>query len=215
MNREFIYNRLKDLGFYPNKIVDCGACTGEWSGSIRSVFQNSFILGVDANDWNKNGCFPNTNACSIEVLSDKDNQEVIFYKKIEGLCTGDSIFKEDTQHYMPHNTVEEKRITKTLKTLCSEKGVEKIDLLKIDTQGSEILIMKGLSEMLQDIEFIELECSLVEYNLGGCLVEDIFEFLKQDFRLYEVLELHRHYGNDLIQVDFIFQNKKSQIKKTK
>lgn len=215
MNREFIYSRLKDLGFNPEKIVDCGACKGEWSGSIKSVFSNSFVLGVDANDWNENGCFPYTNACAIEVLSDEDNKEVIFYKKKEGLCTGDSIFREDTQHYREHNTIEEKRITKTLKTVCKEKNLEKIDLLKIDTQGSEILIMKGLNEMLYDVEFIELECSLVEYNIGGCLLEDIIDFLKNNFRVYEILELHRHYEQDLIQVDVIFQNKKSKIQKTK
>jgi hypothetical protein len=75
--------------------------------------------------------------------------------------------------------------------------------------------MEGLGDMLYDIEFIELECSLVEYNIGGCLVENIFEFLKDNFRLYEILELHRHYGQDLIQVDFIFQNKNSKIQKIK
>lgn len=215
MSREFIYKRLKDLGFSPNTIVDCGACTGEWSGSIKSVFHDSYVLGVDANDWNKNGCFPNTNDCAIEVLSDKDNEEVIFYKKVEGLCTGDSIFKEDTQHYMPHNTVEEIRVTKTLKSVCLQKNIKQIDLLKLDTQGSEILIMKGLGDMLNHVEFIELECSLVEYNIGGCLFNDVYEFLKENFTLYEILELHRHYGNDLIQVDFIFQNKKSRIVKIK
>jgi len=215
MNREFVYNRIKNLGFYPENIVDCGACKGEWSGSIKTVFNDSHVLGIDANDWNENGCFPNTNDCAIEVLSNKDNEEVVFYKKIEGLCTGDSLFKEDTQHYMSHNTIEERRITKTLKTLCLEKHIKKIDLLKIDTQGSEILIMQGLGDMLYDIEFIELECSLVEYNIGGCLVENIFEFLKDNFRLYEILELHRHYGQDLIQVDFIFQNKNSKIQKIK
>jgi FkbM family methyltransferase len=215
MSREFVYNRIKNLGFNPNVIVDCGACKGEWSGSIKSVFSNSFVLGIDANDWNENGCFPNTNDCAIEVLSNKDGEEIIFYKKVEGLCTGDSIFKEDTQHYMPHNTIEEKRITKTLESLCSEKNITKIDLLKIDTQGSEILIMQGLGDMLKEIEFIELECSLVEYNIGGCMVENIFEFLKNDFRLYEVIELHRHYGQDLIQVDLVFQNKKSKIQKVK
>jgi FkbM family methyltransferase len=215
MSRESIYSRIKDLGFSPKKIIDCGACKGEWSNSIKSVFNDSYVLGIDASDWNGNGCFPNTNDCMIEVLSNKDNEEVVFYKKIEGLCTGDSLFKEDTQHYRAHNTIEEKRITKTLKTICLEKQIEKIDLLKIDTQGSEILIMQGLGEMLEDIEFIELECSLVEYNIGGCLVEDIFEFLKKDFRLYEIIELHRHYVHDLIQVDFIFQNKKSKIQKYK
>ena len=207
-----IYNRLKELGFNPKTIIDCGACVGEWSGQIRSIFQNSFIMGVDANDW-CDGNIPHTNVSEIHVLSNKEDEEIIFYKKVEGLCTGDSIFKEDTQHYQKHNTIEELRITKTLKTLCDKHNLDKIDLLKIDTQGSEILIMEGLGNRLYDVEFIELECSLVEWNIGGCSLYEVIEFLKDDFKIYDIPELNRINNGDLAQVDIIFQNKKSKIVK--
>ena len=214
MNKGEVYNRLKDLSFSPKFIVDCGSCRGEWSSGIRSIFNDSIILAVDASDWG-DGHFPGSTYSEIAVLSEKENEEVIFYKKVEGLCTGDSIFKEDTIHYKEHNTIEEKRLTKTLKTLCEKNKIPKIDLLKLDTQGSEILIMKGLGDMLDNVEFVEMECSLVEYNLGGCLINDVIEFMKDKFIIYEIVELHRHYNLDLIQVDIIFQNKNSKIEKSK
>ena len=214
MSRNKIYNRLKDLSFNPQYIIDGGACCGEWSNNIRSVFNDSTILAVDASDWS-GGHFPGSTYSEIEVLSDKDNDEIIFYKKVEGLCTGDSIIKEDTFHYAEHNTIKETRLSKTLKTLCEKNQIPRVDLLKLDTQGSEILIMKGLGDMLNNVEFVEIECSLVEYNLGGCLIGDVIEFMKDKFIIYEIIELHRHYDLDLIQIDIIFQNKNSKIKKQK
>jgi FkbM family methyltransferase len=210
--RNQVYNRLKELGFIPSTIIDCGACVGEWSGQIRQVYPDSFVMGIDASNWS-NGNIPSTNVSEFEVLSNEDGKEIIFYKKSEGLCTGDSIFKENTQHYQEHNTIKEVRISKTLKTLCDKHNIDKIDLLKIDTQGSEILVMDGLRDKLNDVEFIELECSLIEWNIGGCSLQDVIDYLKDRFVIFDIIELHRLNGNDLFQVDIIFQNKKSKIVK--
>lgn len=210
--RNQVYNRLKELGFTPSTIIDCGACVGEWSGQIRQVYPDSFIIGIDASNWSE-GDIPSTNVSEFEVLSNEDGKEIIFYKKSEGLCTGDSIFKENTQHYQEHNTIKEVRISKTLKTLCDKHNIDKIDLLKIDTQGSEILVMDGLRDKLNDVEFIELECSLIEWNIGGCSLQDVIDYLKDRFVIFDIIELHRLNGNDLFQVDIIFQNKKSKIVK--
>jgi FkbM family methyltransferase len=210
--RNQVYSRLKELGFIPSTIIDCGACVGEWSGQIRQVYPDSFIIGIDASNWSE-GDIPSTNVSEFEVLSNEDGKEIIFYKKSEGLCTGDSIFKENTQHYQEHNTIKEVRISKTLKTLCDKHTIDKIDLLKIDTQGSEILVMDGLRDKLNDVEFIELECSLIEWNIGGCSLQDVIDYLKDRFVIFDIIELHRLNGNDLFQVDIIFQNKKSKIVK--
>lgn len=210
--RRQVYNRLKELGFIPSTIIDCGACVGEWSGQIRQVYPDSFIMGIDASNWSE-GNIPSTNISEFEVLSNEDGKEIIFYKKSEGLCTGDSIFKENTQHYQEHNTIKEVRISKTLKTLCDKHNIDKIDLLKIDTQGSEILVMDGLGDKLNDVEFIELECSLIEWNIGGCSLQDVIDYLKDKFVIFDIIELHRLNGNDLFQVDIVFQNKKSKIVK--
>ena len=210
--RSQVYNRLKELGFIPSTIIDCGACVGEWSGQIRQVYPDSFIMGIDASNWSE-GNIPSTNISEFEVLSNEDGKEIIFYKKSEGLCTGDSIFKENTQHYQEHNTIKEVRISKTLKTLCDKHNIDKIDLLKIDTQGSEILVMDGLGDKLNDVEFIELECSLIEWNIGGCSLQDVIDYLKDKFVIFDIIELHRLNGNDLFQVDIVFQNKKSKIVK--
>jgi hypothetical protein len=45
------------------------------------------------------------------------------------------------------------------------------------------------------------------------MIGDVIEYLRDKFDIYEILEFHRLNGLDLIQVDILFQNKKSLIKK--
>jgi hypothetical protein len=212
MYRGLVYNRVKELGFIPKTVIDVGACKGEWSSNTRSIFPESFIFGIDANDWNGDGVFPHCNISEVAVVTNIDDDDIIFYKKIEGFCTGDSIFRENTYHYNDNLLVQEKRKTKTLKTLCEKHQIDKIDLLKLDTQGSEILILDGLGSMLDNVDFVEIECALVEWNIGGAKIQDVIDYMREKFEIYEILEFHRLNNIDLIQVDILFKNKKSQIK---
>ena len=66
--------------------------------------------------------------------------------------------------------------------------------------------MKGLMDILNKITFIELECSVIEYNIGGCSLFQIIDFLKNQFDIYEICGLHYH-NNRLAQIDIIFKNK--------
>jgi FkbM family methyltransferase len=219
MDRHQVYTHLKNLGFNPTNIVDCGAAWGEWSSLIKNIFTESFIIGIDANKWTENK-IPGTDITEIAVLSNIDNKEMFFYRAKEYLnnntfSTGDSLFIEDSHHYKEDNTVKNLVKTKTLSSILKEHSIFDIGLLKIDTQGSEILIMQGLGDSLNSIEFIELEVSLVNYNINGCLFNDVIDFLKNRFDIYDIVELHRHNEYYLCQLDIIFQNKQSKIKKIK
>jgi FkbM family methyltransferase len=216
MSRNDFYNTLKGLGFNPSTIIDCGAAYGEWSGVLKGIYPNAVMMGVDANKWTE-GKISGTDITEIQVLSDEDDKELIFYRKKENIengdfCTGDSLFRENSQHYQEHNTIETKVKTTTILNLLNKHNLKGVDLLKIDTQGSEIIIMKGLGYKLKDVEFIELECSLIDFNIGGCLLQDVIDFLKEDFNIFDIVETHRQNQGLLFQVDVVFQNKKSKIK---
>lgn len=219
-----IYSMLKNLGFTPEVIVDCGVAWGEWSTMIRSVFNNAFVIGIDGNDWTGQN-IPSVNVFEKEVLYSEEGKELIFYQSKPHLtngeyCTGDSIFKENTQHYQEHNTIKTKIETSTLLSILSKHNLQSIDLLKIDTQGSEIEIMKGLGSQLSNVSFIELEVSIFEFNEGGCLFGEVIDFLKDNFDIFDILATTRRsestlnvdktqkYGDFLFQADILFKNKK-------
>ena len=218
------YSMLKTIGFKPEIIVDCGVASGEWSGMIRSAFSDAFIIGVDGNDCTGNNV-PGVNVFEKQVLYSEEGKELIFYQSKPHLtngeyCSGDSIYKENTQHYQKYNTTETRVETSTLLSILAKHNLESIDLLKIDTQGSEIDIMKGLGSQLSNVSFIEIEVSIFEFNEGGCLFGDVVDFLKDDFDIFDILTTTRRnestlninktakLGDFLFQADILFKNKK-------
>jgi hypothetical protein len=78
------------------------------------------------------------------------------------------------------------------------------DFIKLDTQGSELDIMKGGQKTLDNAKYILIETSVVEYNENAPLKEEIFNYLSSiGFKPLEMVE--DHYMNDkLIQEDWIF-----------
>ena len=67
-------------------------------------------------------------------------------------------------------------------TLTSLINNEKIDLkayqaLLIDTQGSELLVLRGASKILKKFKYIITEAADFESYIGGCKIEDLSKFL--------------------------------------
>lgn len=69
----------------------------------------------------------------------------------------------------------------TLDAEAARLGVEHISLLKLDTQGTELEILKGASRLLggKRIGLIRCEVSFIPFYKGQCLFGDISGFLKK------------------------------------
>jgi hypothetical protein len=81
------------------------------------------------------------------------------------------------------------------------------DLMKIDTQGSEIDILKGAINLIRHLKVLILECPIVKYNQGA---PDIQEYLDYVIKLglvpFQVVEIHML--NDVfVQIDIAFVSK--------
>ena len=125
---------------------------------------------------------------AIEVLSEIDGKEVSFWA--EGK-TGNSMFPQLLGNGgKGHREIAPvTRITKTLDSARKESFLadERIDLLKIDVQGAELEVLKGATELLQEVSFVQFEASVVEYNRGGSCYFHVDEFLREHgFYLYDL-----------------------------
>jgi FkbM family methyltransferase len=80
-----------------------------------------------------------------------------------------------------------------------------IDLLKIDTQGAELLVLTGATRTLPRVRMIWTEVSFVELYEGSALFADLLAFLRaQGFRLYSIHEGFRGPDGELLQADALF-----------
>ncbi|HYC95753.1 MAG TPA: FkbM family methyltransferase, partial [Sphingomicrobium sp.] len=62
-------------------------------------------------------------------------------------------------------------------------------ILKVDTQGSELMVLKGAEESLQSVLLAEIEVSFFQRYVGQPLFADIESWMKQQG--FELIELHR------------------------
>jgi FkbM family methyltransferase len=161
--------------FYPKNILDIGAHCGEFNAHCKHFFPDSKIISIEGNE----SCEKDlkNNNCDYKILLlGKENKKVIFYKQKNDLaCTGNSIYKELTEHFNDDALIKEEKNLKMLDEVFDQTTT--FDLIKIDTQGSELDILEGGKNLAQKANGILLEVSLEPYNEGAPLYDEVVKYM--------------------------------------
>lgn len=90
-------------------------------------------------------------------------------------------------------------------------------LLKIDTQGYELEVLKGAEASLGGTQAIIAELNLLDIHKGVALIAEVIQWLdERGFVTYDICELHRRPLDDALwQVDFIFVPRSSPLRADK
>ena len=81
------------------------------------------------------------------------------------------------------------------------------DLIKIDTQGSELDIIKGGKNLILKSKAVILEVAYIEYNLGAPKSDEVVKYMNE-MGFEEKMSIGEHYeGDDIVQKDLLFINK--------
>jgi FkbM family methyltransferase len=126
--------------------------------------------------------FPNVKACNIAV-GEKDGVAQLLLNKAD---VTNSLLKnaEGISQFSPAEWVEPIGSVNvsmtTLDQYCAKQNIERINVLKIDSQGYELNILKGASRLLKErrIHIIYLELLFVPLYQGQACFEDVYAHLK-------------------------------------
>jgi FkbM family methyltransferase len=178
--------------FTPQSYLDIGVCKGHAISFILQQLPSLIkIEMIEANELHRTDLEKISKQFNIpfhiEVLSD-EIKEVTFYldgRGAESTGPGNSYYLEDTPHYL--NTPSEVRITNTLDNMYDDSFI--FDLIKMDTQGSELDIIKGGKNLISRTNAIILEENEFRYNFGAALHYQIKEYMESiGFVLAELLD---------------------------
>ena len=220
MESSLQYQRLSllaNLGFSPRTILDIGAYQGEWTKMAHQIFPLAKIFMIEATPDNESLLrnVSEASGLSMALLGDKSKKSVIFYladPKETSISTGNSIYIEKTQYFNNRHFIRLPMIT--LDFLVAKRKLKNVDFIKIDTQGSELNILKGGKKTVSKAEFILLETQNLEYNDKAPFTEDVVIAMKSyGFRLFDILETHYLSSGELFQVDLLFAKKDSMFMK--
>lgn len=105
-------------------------------------------------------------------------------------------------------TVTERRqveVTSLDELLKRQQWLGTVDLLKIDTQGNELSVLKGAARSLRSVRLLWIEVSFHSLYEGDALFPEVHGFLSAaGFRFYSLHEVFRNANRELVQADALF-----------
>lgn len=179
---------LKKSGFKPSIFYDIGSSTNMWSVVVSSIFSNIQSYSFDASKSFK----PSYNVC----LSDIDNKEVNFYyaSNIINSYYKSCLSKEDNCDILH---------TIRLDTFMDEQALPQPDLIKINTCGSELDIIKGGINAITKCKYLIINLHNTPVFEDAPLASQVGPFLEScGFEMMDALDT-----TGMGMIDYVFKNK--------
>ncbi len=183
--------------------LDIG-CRWDFAEDFLAEAENFTIFGFDPDDdecQRLNTHYSSSNITAIPIALGRDNGEKNLYLTANPACS--SIFQPDpwlNSNYAAFHCQIETGKTKIhvrrLDDWAKEKGIDTIDYLKTDTQGSDFDVLQGAGEFLPKIRCIQVEVMFNPMYLEQPLFADIDNLLRsKGFVLWRFSEL-THYSKN-------------------
>ena len=191
-------------------VLEIGCHAGEWLEKLRNLVKNPNleIYGIDCNPVCEKHLVSRNINHAILCLGDAVGEEVNYYINHEGdgMNGGASIFKENGNCYTEGKYETVKKTTTTLDVLFPNKVY---DMVILDTQGSELKIIRGGVNLINRCKFLVIEVATMCYNIGAPLKDEVFSHLIHlGFDPVLKLDEHKYENGEIFQEDYLFKNKK-------
>lgn len=167
-------------------IVDVGANVGEWSAeALQELPVSTKLYGFEPSKktfqrLNEN-LEPLQTKASIQTynfgLSDSAGDATMYCT--EELAGTNSLFRGHIETFKWPQAGEERVELQVGDDVATRLGIDRVDLLKIDTEGNELAVMRGFKRM-----FAEKRITCVQFEYGYCWI-DSEGLLKHVFELLE------------------------------
>lgn len=206
------FNILKRNNFTINSVLDIGAHAGTFTFECKNHYPEAYYYMIDGNHITENYIKHSGVDYKICYLSDVVKNTIVYKTKLNAFNTGDSLYRENTNYYSDVNLVTQNITTCTLDEIFKNEKI--FDFIKIDTQGSEMDIIKGGLEMCKKAQVFLLEASVYPYNLGAPMFDELKNFMKSiGFQYHKIIfDIVSDIVSDkkertLIQHDVLFSKK--------
>ncbi|MEI7932688.1 MAG: FkbM family methyltransferase [Alphaproteobacteria bacterium] len=142
-----------------------------WVEPIPEVFEN---LAANIRPFGRQRAFQ-------YLLADTDGQSYNFNVASNGGASSSMLEFASHKDIWPdvHYTRTINIVGSTFETMVACEGIDlsDYDALVLDTQGSELLVLKGCGDLLHKFKYIKAEAADFEAYAGACMASDISDYL--------------------------------------
>jgi FkbM family methyltransferase len=190
--------------FLPHRILDIGANVGQFYRLCKTTYPEAYVFSIEASPECEAELSKLTDQYYIGLLA-KDSEPYEFYtRKNDPTSTGNSVYKELTSFFDEEHLEVRNYQGVMLDSLFTDTS--EFDLIKLDTQGSELDILRGGKNLVSLAKGILLEVSLVPYNENAPLQSEVEKYMDSiGFYPAVVLGDSRHpITHNIIQHDVLY-----------
>lgn len=178
---------LKNIANIQNAevILDVGANVGFFSMLCRELYPDSKIYAFEP--------VPKTFSCLEKNFKDDDKTKIFNLALSDYTGKGKMNFNEENSliSSLSNDGNVDVEIT-TLDYFCKDKKINKIDILKIDTEGFEDFVLKGAQNTLSKVKYIIMEITIE--NNKNYTVSSLFKLLSAENFDFQILGF-RNFNN--------------------
>ena len=207
--------RLKAAGFQPDIWMDVGAHHGEVASMFRQAWPDAKGICLEGQaeplKFLRARLQGDSNIQIIPKLAGAKPQERVI---LRGRETSASVLEEDVHPQAETQEVEMTTLDQEISRFAQAAGTR---LIKIDTQGYELEILKGAEECLKKTGALILELNFLEIHKNVPLGEEVIAWLKaRKFVIYDIAGITRRpRDRALWQADFLFVPESSPLRADK
>lgn len=198
-----------------NKVIffDIGANIGDYSKKLRQEFSDAKIYAFEPNFHTFEEL--STNLHSLDImsyslgLSSKEIKQKIYTYSNDIKSQHASIYSSViSELHKASQVLEIEFSSTTIDNFCEENHIQKVDFMKIDTEGHELEILHGGQRMISEKRIKIIQFEFNEMNIiSRVFLKDFYELLKS-YNIYRLnsnnlLPLFEYNSNNEI---FKFQN---------
>jgi len=141
--------RLSELPGHPSRFIDVGACIGAFAAKVRSLYADASVVMVECEPSNAKACRENPSLAGFDLveaaaLYGRDSARLMTTVFAGSRNTGGSTIAESaeakqySEEYRDGGSVP----TVTLEAIMDARGWDRVDVVKLDCEGSEMNIME-------------------------------------------------------------------------
>lgn len=176
--------------FIPHEgvIFDVGANVGDWSKLAHKFHPKISIFAFEPLPQVQEILIKNLTHCDANIFPVAISNQAGFSDFTVYTNANDcsSLYDREVLHHHPHINITVPTIS--IDAFCKEHIINKIDFLKIDTEGNEFKVLMGSQEMLKSGSI-----DRIQFEYGGCYLdshtklEDVYKMLINfGFKIYRI-----------------------------
>jgi FkbM family methyltransferase len=170
-------------------VFDVGANAGDYSAAVLARLPSARLYAFEPSEtaFRELEKRVGTAAKLFNVALSDRNASGVLYSDHAGSGIA-SLFDRDLGHASVAMSRREAVALRALDEVCDEEKVERIDLLKLDVEGSELDVLRGAERLLS-----RGAIEVIQFEFGGCNIDsrtflrDFFSLLGGRYRIYRIV----------------------------